>query len=552
MHIRATGAFAALFSLMPMIASAANAVIKIATTETANIYRTDINSRTFGSGLQFNSSQLRWTMDHLDDPNDSSPPVSAITSDTIRWLNLGTLRFPNGDSSFLYISEDPQASYPNISPVTQWNRYLTPDEIVRYTNSPRLNMERLFEVNTVFWLDKSTNNWAYRYINKNQFPTGSAPELDLANLEVAAQRAADWVRRDNENGKTALWEVGNEDWARWNAKQHAQIFDVFQQKMKAVRPDIKLLAQGLATPFNANSPHEWFYALRDRLQAKGQLDRVYAYSVHQYMKGGVYPGEDRLTQRRKQTEDMLAAVAEGAPVQTVRKLLGTGNNGSPTGNWKIWMTEFNVHQPTGRKNEKNEEIFDTLQDMGHALVIADWTGKMLEQNVERMFMHSLDNHPSFSLVQYDNGTDIEHPRVTVPGYAYAKYAQGFGKTMVRNTIQGNTALTAPNGKKYPQVAVYSSVSADNMSLRVMVINRHMTNPVNVDLDTENVQWRRRLANGQFALQQLRSNKITDGNQQIKGNVKWSDPAYYPQGATGIQNITLAPASANFFVIPLQP
>jgi alpha-L-arabinofuranosidase len=249
---------------------------------------------------------------------------------------------------------------------------------------------------------------------------------------------------------------------------------------------------------------------------------------------------------------MLAIVADDKPINDLKSLLGTGNPNSPTGNWKIWMTEFNAYQPTGMKDAHNQDIAAILQDMGHALVIADWTGKMLEQNIERMFMHSLDNTSEFALVQYDNGTDIEHPRVTVPGHAFSIYAQEFGKTMLRNTIDGNVVLTAPSGKTYPQLAVYSSVSADNMSLRVIVINRHMTDSAKVNIDTQNATWRRKLANGQYGFRQLYANNITDSNQVVKDFVKWSDVQYFNQAETGIENVSLAPASASLFIIPLQP
>lgn len=538
----------------------ARMAIKVATTGADNIIRTDIGRATFGSGIQFNTSQLRWTMDNLfnskgtdwKDPQGLKPPVSSLTYDTMKWLRLGTLRFPHGDSSFLYISENPQASYPMLSAVNQWNRYLTPEEIVRYTGPERLDMERIFEVNTVFSL--AYNPWRYDYLNSAMFSKPRvAPVLNQQSMERAAQRAADWVQRDVASGaKTKFWEVGNEDWTRWNGREYADIFFTFQNKMKAVRPDIKLLAQGLMTPYGQNRPDEWLHALKTKLEAARQVDSVYAYSIHKYFAGGLYPEEKDLVKRRQnQTQDILAKVADDTEMNNLKKILGTNRPDSSTRDWKIWMTEFNVLQPTGRLNAEGRDILETTQDMGNALVIADWTGKLLEQNVERLIMHSLDHNLESALVQYANGTDIDHPMVTTAGHAYSIYAQAFGKTMVRSKVSGNVTLTAPSKRQYPQLAVYSSISADNKSLRVMVINRHMTEKALVNIDTEHAPGKRWLANGQFEFRELRSPKITDNNQVQKDLVKWSDPRYYVQVVTGIENIPLAPASANLFIMPLQ-
>ncbi len=540
-----------------LLGQPARMVVKVATVGADHVIRDDIGRATFGSGIQFNTSQLRWTMEGLSnakgtdwqDPLGLKPPVSRITYDTMKWLNLGTLRFPHGDSSFLYISEDPQASYPTLPAVNQWNRYLTPEEITRYTGPHELDMERLFQVNTVFHL--AYDPWRYVYLNAEAFgKPGVAPKLDRAAMRTAAERAAQWVGRDG--GRTLYWEVGNEDWARWNGDQYAEIFSAFQDKMRQARPGIRLLAQGLLTPYNGNTPQGWLSSLRTRLESQGKTSSVYAYSIHRYLSGDPHLQEkDPLQRRRNQVRDMLAQVADDTEMDNLKRLLGTGTSQGTTRDWKIWMTEFNVLQPSGRKDAEGRDILETRQDMGNALVIADWTGKLLEQGVERLVMHSLDHNPESALVQYQNGTDIEHPMVTAPGHAYGIYPQGFGKTMVRSRISGNATLSTAGGKKYPQLAVYSSISADGKSLRVMVINRHLTDHVLVDIDTEHAPGKRWLANGRFEFRELRSPSLTDHNGVQKDLVRWSDPRWYLQPATGIENVPLAPASANLFVMPLQ-
>ncbi|HEX5687067.1 MAG TPA: hypothetical protein VFY73_23890 [Ideonella sp.] len=523
-------------------------VIQIDAAATLGPYRTDISRRTFGSGVEFSTAQWRWTFDNLSDVGGT--PVSSKTADTIDSLSLGTLRFPNGNSSFLYIWDDPIHSYPSLPHPTQWNAYLTPAEINRYTAADSLDMERLFEVNTVFWL--KYNPWGFQYINKNQFSSPPLPpEIDPTNLSIAASKAAAWVASP-EGATTLWWEVGNEDWSRWNASQHADIFFEFQGKMKAARPEIKLLAQGLAADYQDNKAKAWLDALKSKLSDAGKLDSVYAYSIHQYLSAKPYEGASLASRRKKQTQEMLYEVDRGAEIENVKALLGTDDPHSPTRSWKIWMTEFNVFQ----NNAAGE--FQVLQDMGHALVMADWTGKLLEQNVERMFYHSLDTHPAFSLVQYANGThpggeDIEFPQVQAPGYAYSIYAQQFGKTMVRNRIKNNRLLTTPNGKHhYGQVSTYSSISEDESSLRVMVINRDLNKSVSVNLNTMDTNPRRTLADGKYGYRVLRSDRLTDNNHVVKDTVRWTDTAYFDQTAGGLKNVKLPPASANLFILPLAP
>ena len=531
-------------------ALAANApqpvVIQIDAAGTLGPYRSDISRRTFGSGVQFNTAQWRWTFDNLSDVGGE--PVSSKTADTIDSLGLGTLRFPHGDSSFLYIWDDPTHSYPSQDHPSQWDRYLSPSEINRYTAADRLDMDRLFEVNTVFWLNY--NPWGLQYINKNVFSNPPLPpEIDPNNLSTAASKAAAWVASP-EGATTLWWEVGNEDWSRWNASQHADIFYEFEEKMKAARPEIKLLAQGLAADFKENTAKGWLNALKSKLRDAGKLDSVYAYSIHQYLSAKPYEQASLEARRKKQTQDMLYEVDQGAEIENVKDLLGTDDPKSPTRSWKIWMTEFNVFQ-----NNAGGE-FQVLQDMGHALVMADWTGKLLEQNVERLFYHSLDTHPAFSLVQYANGThpggeDIEFPQIQAPGYAYSIYAQQFGKTMVRNRIKNNKLLETPDGKhQYAQVSTYSSISANDSSLRVMVINRDLKNGVTVNLNTMATSPRRLLADGKYGYRVLRSDRLTDNNHVVKDTVRWTDTAYFDQTASGLKNIHLPPASANLFILPL--
>jgi hypothetical protein len=545
-------------------------VIKIMPNDAEGTIRSDIGPWTYGSGIESTRAELRMTM---NDYNSAAPTGRQETAKSIMNLRLGTLRFPNGDSSFEYVWHYPDGSLKETTSGNETTKQLTPDEIIQYTQAclpvasqtcrPQLNMDRLFQVNTAFWRDFD-NKWQLNYVDSN-FHTNprQAPALNPDNLDKAAKYAARWVAEDLKKplGSTNLWEVGNEDWSRWKPQDYADIFFAFQKEMRPKRADLRLLAQGLGadftTFFGTNTPENWLSALKNKLETNGAADSVYAYSIHKYMKAGLYSGSANEEERRqRQTQEMLGLVATGEPVGKVKSLL---NSSPSTAKWKVWVTEFNVAQPTGKLIDGKPEAAN-LQDMGHALVIADWTGKMLEQNVERMFMHSLDHNPSWAIVAYANlvGVKLETPRVMVPGYAYSRYAQEFGNIMTRNTAVNNAPVSIDDDRgnklSYPQVGVYSSITSDKKSLRVMVINRHMTQPADVTINALNVPGFK-LPNAQYGVRSLKgpnvSTRLSASNKDQKDFVKWTDWSWAQQSATsGTPVIRLEPASVNLFIMPI--
>ncbi len=527
--------------------------------KTTDVIRDDIGRPTFGSGVDFNVPQFRWLMDtgtHAHGP-------STATQQKIKAFNFGTMRFPSGDGAQLYQWDDPQHSYPFSNSADPWSLWLTQDQMLNYTSpssqfADGLDMARLFQVNSSQYIDYNAS-WAMRHVNANFYNSSVQPEIDPAAVNHAAARAANWVQ--NNNGRPSHqfvehWEVGNEDWIYWTGAQYGQIFDKFREKMVAKRPTIKLLAQGLSadfqTPANGtNTMVNWIDGLRANIT--NPATSVYAYSNHEYVNADEYASDTPTQRRIKQTQDMLSKVAAGTRMANLKTKLAE----SPlTSTWKIWNTEFNtILRVNG--------VLDNPQDMGQALVIADWTGKMLEQNVERMFFHALDHHPEFALIQYVNeGATIAAPRITVPGYAYSIFPQEFGKKMVRSTV-GTTAYpcplltaNAPSLPNYKQLAVYSSIREDSVNgdtLRVIVINRALTGVTTFNLKTENITGARRMKNApaKYTYRQLRSSSLGNNNGAVADTVSWTAPLQYNSSEWGINGAALGPASVNLFIIPLQ-
>jgi hypothetical protein len=519
----------AIFSLHIATASAAPAHVTatIEAFDEKSIIRTDIGRATFGSGVEHQNPQFRQLM-----------AAPSATQTVIKNMNMGSFRFSNGTPGLFYYWNMPKESYISVPGPVKAD-LLTPDEIYTFTGTAGLNMERLFEVNTSQYLSP---DFVLHPVIDPKIPKAT---INTNNLGLAADSAAAWVADNKNKAPVKYWEVGNEDWVYWTPAEYATIFNAFSTKMKKANPDIKILAQSLTGNIKlTGKPDNDYTWLQGMINGGINTSNVYALSEHEYMAGGNFTTGSYNDQRIWQTQNMFAQVDQAWNVPYLKSVLSANRL-----SWKIWMTEFNV-DPKGPNGQTA-----ILQDLGHALVIADWTGKMLEQGVERIFMLSLDHNPYYALVNYVNsGGTIAAPRVTAPGYAFTKYAQEFGNKMVKTTTLGNATLSSPNKGNYQQVAVYSSVMesdpvyAGYPSMRVMVINRSTTDAAEIVLKTLN----RPIAGPEknYFVQTLTSSAISDSNNQAADVVKWSSKVAAPSNSAAITK-TLPKNSASFFIIPLQ-
>lgn len=525
---RYVAAAATLLAASTAPAAVPNVTLLVKAAGTENIIRNDIGRFTFGGGVEHQNPQFRDAMSR-----DSNAQAA------FRSFNLGTFRFPNGTTGLHYYWDRPKDSYISVTGPRPED-ILTPDDVYKITGA--LNMERLFEVNTAQYL--SPEYKLYPVIKPGSNPAAIEPQ----NLALAAGSAARWVAENTArplSQRVNYWEIGNEDWVYWTPAEYARIFNEFGSRMKAVRPDIKLLAQsftGALTP--QGKPTNDYNWLQGLVNGGINTSQVYALSEHQYMDGGTFTVGSYNDQRIWQTQNMFAKVQNEWRIPYIKNVLKQNHL-----DWKIWMTEFNV-APKGPNGN-----LAVLQDLGHALVITDWVGKMLERGVDRLFMHSLDHNPYYALVNYVNdGGTIDSPRFTAPGYAFQKYAREFGKKMVRTEILGNATLSSPNSGSYDQVAAYSSVMESDPvyggypSLRVMVINRSTTDSANVAIKTVN----RPIAgpSRNYYVQTLTSANISDSNRSQPDLVKWSARSAASSNTAAIVR-TIPKNSAMFFVVPLQ-
>lgn len=507
--------------------------IAAVTVTASSVIRSDITRTTFGSGVEHNNKVFRDAM--------TGTGTNSATRLMMQDMGLGTFRFPNGTSAQFYRWDNPAGSFLNGAPNGTW--ILTPDEIYTYTGASVLNMERLFQVNTYrYW-----SGGVEQFINQNG--QSSPWVISTSKLDGAATTAAAWVTNNLQKPSVTYWEVGNEDWIYWGPTAYAQIFSAYATKMKAANPNIKLLAQTITNTYSGvggiNTP-AWTSSFAGALSSTVS-GYVYALSEHEYMNGYANTGakdfSDRTSsvemQRNLQTQNMFAKIERNDRLAYLKsELTRLGLN------WKIWMTEYNVMQ----YNVNGTQML--MQDLGHAMAVADFTGRILQSGVERLSFHALDHNHYFSLIDYQNvGGTISAPIKTAPGYAYEVFTQDFGPEMVRNVTVNNPTLSSPNEGTYGQVSVYSSVRDSDNTLRLVVINRSPSNGIQITVQCSGRTMA--AAPAQYQRQELYSANLTDHNMYNPDHVKWSTPVSATSSSTLVEGIVLREHSVNLIVIPLQ-
>lgn len=505
-----------------------------------NTIQDGIDRSTFGTGVEFHNVVFRDIM---------NTPTLAQTR--LKEMKLGSMRFPHGTCGLHYLWDAPSQSY--IANGAPPSLVLTPDLMRDYTEGNRLFMQKLFEVNTYAYrssVDGSTQN-IFNYNAQGQ------KVIDTQKLSAGADYAAAWVANDNSlpsNWQTYLWEIGNEDWAHWSPADYATIFNTYAERMRTVRPNIQLLAQsftGSYTTLNGvTNSVTWLQQMIDA----GISKNIHALSEHLYLDGGAFSGSPAYARRYWQTQNLQALIHNSWQVGYLRGTLDS-NQMQAT---KIWITEMNLDQKDGNNNT------ETLQDMGHALVIADWVGKLLEQGAGRIYMHSMDHNPAYAQMQYfHEGRSVSDPAVNVPGYAFAKYAQEFGPRMVPVAYNGNPTLYSPDQGAYPQIAVYASVrnQPNDKTLRIMAINRGLESAADLTIQVNGSGYAlRQSGNGQVqtlsaltpsgAADLLATNRGRPANQPDPVNWSAVQNVPMPTNATTFTR-RLEKASATFLILPLQ-
>lgn len=526
-----------------------------------------ITTNSYGSGFIYENSYITNVFEDSNWANtyaDFGKVLAQNPSDAS--ASRGVIRFPNGDFSQTFFWNDYQTSSDHQGlPHSSW---LSAEKVINYfkpqagtsvppTRTP-INSDIIFQVNAFSMAGDGTSCYV-AYTAKtvkvtdpqSQFygcPTGAAiraangayefNDASKSGLQKVAQSAADWYRKAVVgvplSRQPDYWEIGNEDWNFWKPDQYAEIVTQIGNKLieayngvpsSQSKKPLRLLIQsniktvtvtvgGTAVSLNDSS---WLTdvgtGLKNRNFSKGY---IYGVSEHRYVSGDVSKPIATRAQDvfsiidNQEVTELNALNAKLSDVQSKLQLSAP---------WKLWVTEYNLfeHFPNTASYDANT----MHQTQAHALVFADWTGRMLAKGVERVLPLSVDYHPAFALFNYDNngGTGL-NPIMMPGGTIMSKMASNFIGTMYQTDVSGNANLKA-----------YATYEPGNKTLHLMLVNRDPANACDVSLKSV----AKRMASSLFTkisgtYAKLRSNPMATSNLPQKAGNVWQ-PYPYPYSAS---------------------
>lgn len=234
-----------------------------------------------GSGFAAHHLSLR---EDLYGTAAGSDPLSQVLPE----IGVKMLRFNQGSYGQDYFWDNPDWTYELARYAAPAEENLwTPDQFLDFTQS--YGIEPLMQVNTSSLFDPDVNAVRRYYEVTDGGALNSAtitPEIQRS-IDIMADYAAALVQDVNidKGYGVEYWELGNEDW--FNPYHYRRIVETFEQRMRAVDPSIKLIAQFLEpiygqggfqsqTPFDYS---EWV------TQAQAFSPLVDYLAVHRYWEG---------------------------------------------------------------------------------------------------------------------------------------------------------------------------------------------------------------------------------------------------------------------------
>lgn len=407
----------------------------------------------FGSGTEYYCPSLGAAL-------GSTAAKAAVQS-----IGMGFLRWPHGTSALWYFWDAPQESYRQ-----EWmsrTPFQTADDLMGYCR--QLGTEPLVQVNT------------YQVRRAGKGFEDAKMVVGPGTIDQAAAYAARWVADAKaRNLGIRWWEIGNEDWVYWTGRQHAAFAASFSKAMRAADPQAKLLAQGFVGSWKGAFLHSdgapWTAELAEALP-EAAVDGI---SVHLYLSGRL---PDRPRPLAEETAALFARVDRCDGIRGLRpELIRRGRAA-----WQIWVTEYNLMQ----SDPKGPGGLAWWQNLAHGLVLADWSGRLLELGVDRLAVHDLVGHPAFELLDIAHRGSLANPRPTVPALALQAFTGGFAGDMLVVETSGNPARLAgtfvdPELAKAVLTHQYQAVSAyaarTGSRLRVVLVNRDCSAAVPAAID----------------------------------------------------------------------
>ncbi|MCP9495618.1 MAG: hypothetical protein MSG64_14325 [Pyrinomonadaceae bacterium MAG19_C2-C3] len=370
---------------------------------------------------------------------------------------------------------------------------------------------------------------------------GAEPQISVNAGSGESEEAAAWVEYCNGAATTKygamrarhghpepynvkLWEIGNELWGDFQigwqtAASNATRYVEFVRAMRKVDPSIKFIATGADIDFY----RDWNAALIDA--AGSNLDLV---STHLVI--GMQPAE----QRRRDADDAFTHASDFAvPVAVGRKLDEMrgqfDSHESTRGRVKLAFTEWQFWSPRPQDPR--------FTNMGGALNSAAFFN-MLTRRADFVPISNMSNLVGFAGIHRQRGRTF----VTPSYHVFRLYSDTVGWRVAQIKLQtgaydvrdGNRR--APETSDVPYLDALALLSPDAKTMRVYLINRHQTDAITTNLQTQNFT-----PSAQATMRRL-SGGIDEANtpeQSARIAVKQSEIE-----ARGLEALTLPPRSVS--------
>ena len=405
------------------------AAIIASTTNTVTVNATDILTKIPLS--EFGHNAVWWMGSVAGDTRFIEP----ITN-----LHPHIIRFPGGSSSDAYFWNAEQGVNPSGAP-----SMFTKDDGTKEPSGfsyGKTNYSWQCNLDNYYTMLLQTNNKGIITINYGfaRYGTGINPVADAAHL------AADWVRYDN--GRTKLWEIGNENYGSWewgyridvsankdgqpeflNGALYAKHFKVFVDSMQKAATEIGSKIYIGAVTAEAPSPESWQPITRKTWNAgmmPGIDNKADFFVVHNYF----------TPYNTNANADIILSSAISVP-QTMMQYVTQTLQSYGTTIKPIAMDEWNMFSTGSKQQVSNTSGVFAVLIMGE--VLKNKYGMSARWDLLNGWNNG-DDHGLFSNGDEPGGIAKWSPR---PSFYYLYYLQKMlGDRLVSTTVTGSSNVNA--------------------------------------------------------------------------------------------------------------
>ena len=356
-------------------------------------------------------------------------------------------------------------------------------------------------------------------------------EDENERLEIASNYAASWVKEANINRglNIKFWEIGNENWGKWQAgyevkdrgvidpKKYGQHCKVFIEKMKKVDPSIKVGVVGYQKPKSRDPvQNRW-----NELVLPEIIDVADFYIVHDYYaKHGAVLNPEEMLNAVDTTYSHIRVVNEAIENYTNKKA-----NHLP-----IALTEFNTR--SFAKMSLGEGVTNVSHCAG--IFFAHALGEIIRQGYGMAMMWDIENGykdgQDHGMFASSKETDVEWLNPHPSFYHYYFYNKCFGDTYFESYTSSKSIRVHSSTFSSGEIGIVAvNISSNDEVLSISLENKDFGGIAGVfELSSDDPASRKVAVNNVFPKKsaggpdnylKIKSNKIELQNNKLKLKLK---------------------------------